>query len=168
MTELDQVWARMLDTAAEHAGKLGRDDIVEYLRLKATNDAIRAAGVTWLFDTIIGIGLDAQKRRPHITIERIEPHRFNRGNSRMVGAKLEIRQGVRCLTVEAGWTRSPGDGVMRGQALAVGAIIHFGIARKNAELKLVRGDELPRWLGAKGLVIDSGELRRHFALFLDD
>ena len=168
MTELDQVWARMLDTAAEHAGKLGREDIVEYLRLKATNDAIRAAGVKWLFDTVIEIGIEMQKRRPHITIDRIEPHKFHRGNSRMVGAKLEIRQGVRCLTVEAGWTRSPGDGVMRGQALAVGSILHFGIARQNAELKLVRGDELPQWLGANGLAIDSSELRRHSALFLDD
>ena len=168
MTELDQVWARMLDTAASRAGELGREDIAEYLQLKATNDAIRAAGVKWLFDTVIEIAIAAQQSSPHVTIERIEPHKFSRGSSRMVGSKLEIRQGVRCLTVEAGWTRSPGDGVMRGAALAAAHIRHVGLARHDADLRLVRGRELPRWTGENGLAIDSAELRRHFDVFLYD
>jgi hypothetical protein len=167
MTELDQIWSRMLDTASARAGETGRDDIVEYLRLKATNDAIRAAGVKWLFDVVIEIAIDAQKRRPTIAIERTEPHRFNRGNSRMVGTKLEIRQGVRCMTVEAGWTRSPSDGVMRGQALAAASVRHFGLARHDTDLKFIRGDDLPRWLSQTGDLVNSTFLMQHFDILLD-
>ena len=167
MTELDQVWVGMLDNAATKAEGLGRAEIAEYLRLKATNDAIRSAGVAWLFDTLIDIATDAQRSRPMLTIEREEPHNFARGNSRMVGSLLSISHGVRCLTVEAGWTRRPGDGVMHGAALAFARITHFGLPRHGAELRLVHGDELPNWLGDNGEAIDSGKLRRHFDLFLD-
>ena len=166
MTELDQVWARMLSAAEANASDLGREDIAAYLRLKATNDAIRARGVEWLFDTVIEIAADAQRRHAMITIEREEPHRFTRGNSQMVGSKLEIRHGVRCLTVEAGWTRTPSDGVMRGSALAYARIMHFGLRRHDTEFKLVHGSELPQWLDEDREPVDSLELRRHFALFL--
>jgi hypothetical protein len=166
MTELEEVWAEMLDTAAEKATGLGRHEIAEYLRLKTTNDAIRAAGVKWLFDTLIEIAAEAQRHHPMLTIERDEPHRFARGNSRMVGSLLSISHGVRCLTVEAGWTRTPGDGVMRGAALACARITHFGLPRHAAEIKLVHGDELPVWLAEDGGVIDSSELKRHFDIFL--
>lgn len=166
MTELDQVWARMLSAAEANASDLGRDDIVAYLRLKATNDAIRIRGVEWLFDTVIEIATEAQRRHSRITIEREEPHHFEHGNSRMVGSKLEIRHGVRCLTVEAGWTRSPSDGIMRGAALAYARVMHFGLQRHDAEFKLVRGQELPQWLDEAGGPFDSGELRRHFELFI--
>lgn len=167
MTELDQVWARMLERGAARAGELGREDIVAYLRLRSTNDAIRAAGVRWLFDSLIEIGTTAQAQHPHITIERIEPHRFMRGNSRMVGSKLEIRQGVRCLAVEAGWTRSPGDGVMVGASLAAARVTHFGLPRHDAELRLVHGDELPQWFDEDNRAVDTADLCRHFDLFLD-
>src|SRR5438552_16643162 len=116
MAELEQVWAAMLDSAADKAAALGRTEIAEYFRLKATNDAIRAAGVKWLFDTLIEIAADIQRSHPVITIEREEPHRFQHGNSRLVGSLLSISYGVRCLTIEAGWTRAPNDGVMRGNA----------------------------------------------------
>jgi hypothetical protein len=166
MAELEEVWAEMLDTAAEKATSLGRHEIAEYLRLKATNDAIRAAGVKWLFDTLIEIAGEAQRHHSMLTIEREEPHKFARGNSRMVGSLLSISHGVRCLTVEAGWTRSPGDGVMRGAALAFARITHFGLPREGADLILVRGDVLPNWLTEDGGMIDSGELRQHFDTFL--
>jgi len=166
MTELEQVWASMLDTAAEKATGLGRHEIAEYLRLKASKDAVRAAGVKWLFDTLIEIAADAQRSYPMLTIEREEPHKFPRGNSRMVGSKLMISHGVRCLTVEAGWTRSPGDGVMRESALAFARITHFGLPRHEAELKLVHGEELPVWLAEDGRAIDGSMLRRHFDVFI--
>jgi hypothetical protein len=166
MTELDQVWAGMLAAAEKNASELGREDIAAYLRLKATNDAIRARGVEWLFDTMIEIASNAQLRHAMITIEREEPHRFTRGNSRMVGSKLEIRHGVRCLTVEAGWTRAPSDGVMHGAALAYARVLHFGLQRHAAELKLIHGNELPRWVAETGDTVDSGELERHFDLFI--
>ena len=53
MLELDQVWSKMLDEAAFNASESGRHDVVDYLRLRATNDAIRRAGVKWLFDTVV-------------------------------------------------------------------------------------------------------------------
>ena len=166
MTELEQVWAAMLDAAAGKAAGLGRHEAAEYLRLKATNDAIRAAGVKWLFDTMIEIAVETQQNHPRLTIERQEPHRFARGNSRMVGSLLSIGHGVRCLTVEAGWTRLPGDGFMRGAALAFGRITHFGLPRESTELKLVHGDDLPHWVGEKGETIETSQLKRHFEVFL--
>jgi hypothetical protein len=166
MTELDQVWARMLAGAEANATQLGRDDIVAYLCLRATNDAIRAAGVKWLFDTMIEIVGDAQRRHTTLTIDREEPHKFARGNARMVGSKLTVRHGVRCLTVEAGWTRAPDDGVMRGAALAFARISHFGLPRHDAEMKLVHDKGLPRWCSETGEEIDSGDLQGHVDVFL--
>lgn len=166
MTELEQVWAGMIDAAADKAVGLGRHEIAEYLRLKATNDAIRAAGVKWLFDTMIEIAAELQQRYPTLIIARQEPHRFVHGNSRMVGSLLSISHGVRCLKVEAGWTRLPGDGFMRGAALAFARIAHFGLPREGTELKLVHGDELPHWLGKKGEIIETGHLQHNFEVFL--
>ena len=157
----------MLNNAADKAAAFGRHQVAEYLRLKATNDAIRAAGVKWLFDTVIELAIEAQRLRPTLTIEREEPHRFAHGNSQMVGSLLSVRHGVRCLAVEAGWTRSPGDGVMQKNALAFARVAHFGLPRLGAELKLTRGDELPCWVSDAGGVVDSRELSRHFDLFID-
>ncbi len=42
MTELDQIWSQMLDHAAVRAQESGNREVADYLRLKATNDAIRA------------------------------------------------------------------------------------------------------------------------------
>ena len=53
MTELDQVWSEMLGDAYKNAAASGRNSVADYLRLKATNDSIRAVGVRWLFDTFV-------------------------------------------------------------------------------------------------------------------
>ncbi len=165
MNELDQIWFRMLDEATARAERTGRGDVAEYLRLKATNDAIRTAGVRWLTDTFIEIA-SAQRMRPGITIGHDEPYNFANGTSNMVGSRLEICQGVRCLTVEAGWARTPSDGIMQKGALAFARISHFGMPKLRADLRLVHTDTLPNWIGDGGAVIDSGELGRHFELFL--
>ena len=166
MLELDHVWSKMLDEAAFKASNAGRQDIVDYLRLKATNDAIRKAGVSWLFDTVIEIASNALRDRRNITIEREEPHNFARGNSNMVGSLLEIRQGVRCLSVEAGWVRTPSDGIMLSGALAFARISHFGLPKFGSEIRLVQGDSLPQWLGEDDSIIESIEISRHFEIFL--
>ena len=166
MTELDQIWSKMLTEATAVADNADRQDIAEYLRLRATNDAIRTAGVGWLFDTVIEIAGRAMRDRFGITIEREEPHNFPRGSSNMVGSLIEVRQGVRCLTVEAGWARSPRDGIMQKGALAYARIKHFGLPRKAAEIRLVHGESLPTWLGEDDAVIDSREIQRHFNIFL--
>ena len=167
MLELDHVWSKMLDEAAVKASNAGRQDIVDYLRLKATNDAIRKAGVSWLFDTMIEIGSDAQRDRRGLTIERVEPHNFARGNSNMVGSLLEIRQGVRCLSVEAGWARTPSDGIMPGGALAFARISHFGMPRHDHEIRLVHAADLPHWLSEDGSVIETIILQAHFDILAD-
>jgi hypothetical protein len=166
MTELDQVWSKMLDEAAVKAVNSGSTDVAEYLRLKATNDAIRSRGVGWLFDTMIEIAGRALRSSHGLTIEREEPHNFSRGSSNMVGSRLQIRHGVRCLTVEAGWARVPSDGIMQKGSLAFARITHFGMPKLTVELRLVHAESLPHWLGDDESIIDSQELKRHFELFV--
>ncbi|MEO7540211.1 MAG: hypothetical protein ABIV21_09290 [Pyrinomonadaceae bacterium] len=163
MPELDQIWAQMLARAQTGAVAAGRDHVAEYLRLKASNDAIRRTGVSWLLDTFIDIATSL--RVPHVPlIDREEPHSFSLGSSNMVGTRLNIRHGVRCLSVEAGWARSPSDGIMTGGSLAHACISHFGIPRENRELRLVHADTLPQWISDDGSVVITGDLQRHFEL----
>jgi hypothetical protein len=165
MTELDQVWSQMIGDAYADAVSAGRHDVAEYLRLKATNNAIRSAGVKWLFDAFIELAGKAVRRHSALTMEREEPHSFSQGNSTMVGSCLSIRHGVRCLTVEAGWTRTPRDGIMLGGALAAARVLHFGLPRHTEDFRLVHGDGLPVWTSDAGPV-SSETLERHFELFI--
>jgi len=167
MTELDQVWSEMLDQAAAQAVSSGQQDIADYLRLKATNDAIRSTGVRWLLDVFIEIASHESRRYQTLTIEREEPHNFARGNSNMVGTLIAIRHGVRCLTIEAGWARTPSDGIMHNRALAVARVSHFGLPHKNAEFRLVHGKTLPKWLDDNEAIVESPALRRHLDILLD-
>lgn len=170
MTELDQIWSQMLENATVRAIGSGREDIVEYLRLKAANDAIRIAGVNWLFDSLVEIAAEETRRGRALQIDRLEPHAHRRGNSNMVGSMLRLNWGVRCLTVEAGWTRTPSDGVMTGGALASARISHFGMQSANADLSLSYLVDLPVWhLDEPGLgrrQFQLGDLKSHFQLFL--
>jgi hypothetical protein len=166
MTELDQVWSQMLAEAGVKADEQGHRHIVEYLRLRATNDAIRSRGVAWLIDAFIEIATDAQRDSPNISIERVEPHSFAHGNSTMVGTQLVVRHGVRCLTLEAGWARIPSHGIMRNGALAVANIVHFGLPKAGAAISLVHGDDLPQWIDGDKKVFEAAELRRHIDVLL--
>ena len=166
MTELDHVWSQLLEDAESRADMGDRRHVAEYLRLKATNDVIRAAGVAWLFNTVIEIAGPAIDRPHGVSVEREEPHSFGRGNSTMVGSLLRVRQGVRCLTVEAGWARTPSDGIMQKGALVFGRISHFGTPKAAAEIRLVHAEDLPQWLDETGSIIDGDTLRRHVELLL--
>lgn len=167
MTELDQVWSQMVGDAFASASKAGQQSVADYLRLRATNDAIRTAGVGWLFDAFIEVAGNATRKYPNVDITREEPHNFPFGNSNMVGSLLSIRNGVRCLTVEAGWTRTPRDGIMHEGALAAARITHFGLPKEGVECRLVYADVLPVWLAASGLALDSREVSRHIDVFLE-
>ena len=165
MTELDQIWSQMLDQAAARARDSGSHEVAAYLKLKATNDAIRAVGVGWLFETVIEIAAEITRPNPKFSIEREDPHRFEHGSSKLVGMVLHVRHGLRCLTVEAGWTRTPSDGIMRGGALAFAHVSHFGMPKSGAELMLVADTEKPRWcLVETREPLDSNHLRRHFEI----
>ncbi|MFN0277434.1 MAG: hypothetical protein ACKVRN_02415 [Pyrinomonadaceae bacterium] len=167
MTELDQVWSELLDKAASKAHHQGHSDIAEYLRLKAANDAVRGIGVGWLIDTILEIAGQAVRQNAAITIEREEPHNFAHGNANMVGSLLRLSYGVRCLTVEAGWTRTPRDGIMKNGALALARITHFGMPKKGAEFRLVHGDKLPNWLNEKNHKVESNDLSHHIDVLFE-
>lgn len=135
----------MLAQAAEKARSSGRDDVAEYLSLKASNDSIRRVSVAWLFDTLIGEASSANRGNRSITIERTEPHTFAYRGANLVGSAVSFRHGVRCLTVEAGWTRTPSDGFMRGGGLAFARLRHFGLPKSNVDLILTRSNEAPVW-----------------------
>lgn len=170
MNELDRVWARMIDEAAAKARAAGRTDVADYLALRANNDTIRAASVKWLFDSVTEIAAEANRRNAGVTIERENSHQFAFAGANIVGALLNFRRGVRCLSLEAGWTRTPADGFMRGGALACARVTHFGIGKHNAELVLLRSENLPNWFSiereGKRAVFDSRHLNRHFQVFL--
>ncbi|HTH50866.1 MAG TPA: hypothetical protein VL501_02970 [Pyrinomonadaceae bacterium] len=166
MNELDDAWFQMLDAAGEKAALAGREDVAEYLRLKAANDLIRAGAVDWLIDAFIQTAFRVSP--PTVKIEREEGHSFRFGTSTMAGTLLTIRLGVRCLSVEAGWARRPDHGIMRGGALARANILHHGRKRHDQELKLVHGPELPEWLDTSDTTFMLDNAERHLRVFLED
>jgi hypothetical protein len=172
MSELDQLWTKMFDEAMSAARASGRHDVADYLDLKARNDVLRRAGIQWLFEGLIGIAGEATRHVATVTIDRDEPHNFAHRGANIAGSKLTFRLGVRCLTVEAGWTRTPADGFMRGGALAIAKITHFGISKMNTELHLKPSEDRPGWTAyyPDGVATSADEsfLRQHFSLFLGE
>lgn len=147
MSEFDEEWARVLAEAEQRARRHGRGDVTDYLTLRQTNDFARTAGADWLFSTFIEHAGRANRRGASIRIERREAHRFQVGNSTMVGTLLKLELGVRALMVEAGWPRAPRDGIVRGGGLASARIRHFGQPKADEELLLVYAeDNRPHWL----------------------
>ena len=170
MNELDEMWSKMLSQALENAKASGRHDVAEYLNLKAANDAIRQASVQWLFDTLLEIAGDANRTNLSVSIERDDTHNFAYRGANLVGSLIRFRHGVRCLTVEAGWTRTPTDGFMRGGALAFGKISHLGMTKANTEIALTLSDEAPVWhvlLEERAVgEFRSESLLEHFRIFI--
>ena len=147
MSELDAEWARRVEEAEGRARSAGRSDVADYLLLRASNDAARSVGCAWLVETFQTIAGEANRRGSSLTVSLDDAHRFRVGHSTMVGRRLTLRAGVRSVTVEAGWPRSPRDGVVRGNGLARARVSHFGDRAAGEELLLVRGDDgAPRWL----------------------
>lgn len=147
MEELDAEWEQKMAEARARARAAGREDLVEYLTLREVNDAARNTGVRWLLDAFTQLAGEANRRGAGIALARREGHRFAVGNSSMVGMELTLRIGVRALTIEAGWPRTPRDGIVRGGGLASARILHFGDRAATMELLLVREAEAaPRWL----------------------
>ena len=146
MSELDEAWAAALSEAEKKARLAGRKDVAEYLTLKNANDLVRRAGIDWLINTFTTLAGEANRRGASIQIMREDKHRFASGNSTMVGVLLKLTCGVRILFVEAGWPRTPSDGIVRGGGLACGNIRHLGIATANEGLLLLRSNSgAPSW-----------------------
>ncbi|HKX83207.1 MAG TPA: hypothetical protein VJL58_03215 [Pyrinomonadaceae bacterium] len=145
VNELEHAWPELLAEAIAKARHSGRTDVADFLALRASNDLIRVAAVKWLFDSMIEVASRAQSSFPMLSIEREEPHSFRLRGADLTGSLLELRLGVRCLTLEAGWTRKPNDGFMRGGALAFAKLTHFGLPRHNIELLLLKTEASPSW-----------------------
>lgn len=166
MIELEQVWPKLIDAAANNASAEGRHEVAEYLRLKATNDTIRATAANWLIDTFVEIAGGRMQRFPHLTIEREEPYSFARGTGTMVGTLIDVRLGVRRLGLAVGWARTPSHGIMQKGALAFARITHFGMPDAGEEFKLIRGPELPSWVTEDGVEVTRPAIEKHVDLLL--
>src|SRR6185295_13144523 len=146
MGELDEAWAAALSEAERKARLAGRADVAEYLSLKNSNDLLRKAGIEWLLAEFTVLAGEANRAGASIQIAKQEGHRFRTGNSTMVGHLLTLTNGVRTLYVEAGWPRTPRDGVVRGGGLACASIRHLGIRNASQEFLLTKSNNgKPVW-----------------------
>src|SRR5215213_11923987 len=170
MSELDEAWAAALSKAEHKARLAGRNDVVEYLTLKNSNDLLRKAGVDWLIAGFTTLAGDANRAGAAIQISNKADHRFPVGSSTMAGHLLTLSNGVRTLYVEAGWPRVPRDGFVRGGGLASANIRHMGIRQANEELLLIKTKTgAPVWQSVlnKQFSLYEADMRRHLAILLD-
>jgi hypothetical protein len=172
LSGFDEEYERRMAEARERARGGARGDVLEYLDLKAANDARRTSGVEWLLESFSAAAGELNRAGAGLSVARTDAHRFRVGLSTMVGARLVLRRGVRALTVEAGWPRAPRDGIVRGGGLASATVSHFGNARAGEELLLVPSAETDaRWFvidktGAR-TELHPERLRRHVERLLD-
>ena len=171
MAENNDFWSEIVrGPAADHTGPDHRF-VADFIALKATNDEIRGRAVEWLVASFTELAAHANRHNVPIDVERKDPHNFAAFGAHMVGVKAAFRHGIRCLTVEAGWTRSPSDGFMRGGALAVAHIRHFGLKQHATDLALLRSDGRPTWFQIDNentaRPIDLENLVRHMSILVD-
>ncbi|QYO66608.1 hypothetical protein [Leptolyngbya sp. 7M] len=141
MKDLERFWSLQIEKARLQAIAEGRTDVADYLELRMRNDSIRDLAIDILAKKMIAISV----RCVGVDIERVDPHKFDLFRASLTGVLFNFRQGVRCLSLEAGWTRTPNDGFMRGGALAFGRIRHFGIPNAGVELGLIKAQAEPIW-----------------------
>ena len=147
MSELDEAWDLAIAEAQQRAARAGRRDVADYLRLRASNDLLRQTAIEWLLNTFVALAGQANRRGVSIQISKANAHRFPVGNATMVGPLLTLGFGVRALSVEAGWPRTPGDGFVRGGGLACARIKHRGKKSVDEELVLERSiKDVPCWM----------------------
>jgi hypothetical protein len=170
LSELDEDWTRALAEAERRAREAGRGDVLDYLALKASNDLARKTAVNWLFEEFTAKIADLNRRGSSIQITRADNHNFRTGVNTMVGTLLTFKSGVRSLMVEAGWPRTPRDGIVRGGGLAQGQIRHFGRKALDHELLLLRSRSgAPEWVvinrEGERLALVEAVVERHVTVF---
>ena len=169
MGELDEAWAAALSEAEHRARLAGRKDVAEYLSLRNSNDLLRQAGVDWLIARFTTLAGDANRAGASIQISKKDGHRFPIGTATMVGHLLTLTSGVRVLSIEAGWPRTPRDGFVRGGGLACANIRHMGIKSVSDELLLSKSTTgAPAWKSQlkKRPAIHESDLRRHIGILI--
>ena len=167
MSELETEWELALAQAQERARAAGRRDIADYLNLRRRNDLLRQTATDWLVNIFVVLAGEANRAGAGIQIEQQNENRFQRGNATMVGKRITLRRGVRALTIECGWPRTPRDGIMRGNGLACANIKHFGQPKLDDELLLTPSKAgSPQWLILRDDTrsnLTESQLRRHFS-----
>lgn len=167
MSELETEWELALAEAHERARAAGRRDIADYLNLRRRNDLLRRTASDWFINTFIELAGNENRSGAGIQIERDDQHCFRRGPATMVGRRVTLRRGVRALTIECGWPRTPKDGIVRGGGLACANVKHFGRPGMNEELILVSSaKKTPQWFVVEDdsrTLLSESHLKRHFA-----
>lgn len=150
----------------------GRGVLGDYLKLRDRNNELRAAAVGILMSAVHALVNEARSNGIALTVEQFDECRFEVKPMKLSGPALRVRHGVRCLTVEAGWTRLPSDGVMKGGALALARLSHFGRPELTTELHLLVYEERPRWftIGRDGVRVsfEAEDLVGHFRRVTSD
>jgi hypothetical protein len=172
MTELDEAWELALAEAKHRARVSGRRDIADYLDLRRQNDLLRRTATEWLVNAIVSLAAKENRAGAGIQLEKQGAHRFQRGTATMVGTRITLRRGVRALSIESGWPRTPRDGIVRGGGLACANIKHFGRPRLNEELLLIRSSNgTPKWSlmrkNERQSVLKESDLQRHLAILTE-
>ncbi|HKR60264.1 MAG TPA: hypothetical protein VJS64_11070 [Pyrinomonadaceae bacterium] len=172
MSELDEAWALALAEAEARARLAGHVDIAAYLSLRNTNDLLRSTGIGWLLSCFENLAAEANRHGAGIQIVKEDHHRFQSENATMVGRLLTLKSGLRQLFVEAGWPRTPRDGIVRGGGLARANLRHFGLPSQSQELLLVLTSAgAPHWITTKHsgsqAEIHESHLRTHINTLLE-
>ena len=146
MAEDRESYERLLEEALERARREGASEVLEYIVLRASNDRLRKAGIEWLDRELSGIVAELNRAGGGLALERAEEHRFKVGSATMTGVRLAVRGvGFRALTVEAGWPRSPRDGIVRG-GLACAQLRRFGSPASEELVLVCERQGAPRWM----------------------
>ena len=172
MSELETEWELALAQAQESARAAGRRDIADYLNLRRRNDLLRRTATDWFMNVFIVLAGEANRAGAGIQIEQQDEHQFRRGTATMVGKSLTLRRGVRALTIESGWPRTPKHGIVSGGGLACANIKHFGRPRANVELLLSHSKKSPSWVvidkSGRSSILTEQQLRTQFRKLLSD
>lgn len=167
------MWTNVLREAQTRAQETGRSDVLDYLRLRETNNAARRVGIEWLINTFLDVADEAAKRGLNFNIEKADAHKFSVGIATMQGVRVRLSLGVRSLTIEAGFPRTPQDGFIRGGGLACARVTHFGVAKANSEMMLFKSNnekDAPVWYAISSdnfrQEFSTTDLKNHFATFL--
>jgi hypothetical protein len=171
MSELDEAWVLALAEAETRARLAGRQDLIDYLALRKSNDLLRTTGVNWLLTTFESLAGEANRKGASIQTAKNNEHRFRVGNATMIGRLLTLGFGVRKLLIEAGWPRTPRDGFVRGGGLACANIKHLGIKSASESLLLVLSDKgAPSWVAPEKRdardEVHEAKLRNHIRILL--
>ena len=159
-----------LDTAIRSSKDSNRFELADYFDLKVTNDKVREEAKKWLFDSVNDIVHAFNGHGAKILTEHLYKKQIKYFYSSLTGERLELRQGLRCMTLEVGWTRSIDDGVMRAGSLAFGRISHFGFRKEMEEIELHRFEGNPQWFAIGEDMMRTpfsvASLKKHFKVLM--